>query len=128
MGHHVGIDLAEKLLSIAPKGMAKVFFANSGSEANDTILKLIWYYNNALGRPQKKKVIARTKGYHGTTLAAASLSGLPHMHKAFDLPMPGILHTDCPHYYRFRPDREREDTFATPMADNLEQHHLKGEP
>src|SRR3546814_20294536 len=105
--------------------MAKVFFANSGSEANDTILKLIWYYNNALGRPQKKKVIARTKGYHGTTLAAASLSGLPHMHKAFDLPMPGILHTDCPHYYRLGQDGESEEEFATRMADNLEKMILK---
>ncbi len=128
MGHHVGIDLAEKLLSIAPAGMSKVFFANSGSEANDTILKLIWYYNNALGRPQKKKVIARIKGYHGTTLAAASLSGLPHMHKAFDLPMPGILHTDCPHYYRFGKDGESEEEFATRMADSLEQLILKEGP
>ncbi len=128
MGHHVGIDLAEKLLSIAPPGMAKVFFANSGSEANDTIIKLIWYYNNAIGRPQKKKIIARIKGYHGTTLAAASLSGLPHMHKAFDLPMPGILHTDCPHYYRFGQDGESEEEFATRMADNLEQMILKEGP
>src|SRR3546814_12148669 len=87
MGHHVGIDLAAKLLSIAPKGMAKVFFANSGSEANDTILKLIWYYNNALGRPPTKKVIARTKGDKGQPLAPASRSGLPHMQTAFRLPI-----------------------------------------
>ena len=84
--HDVGIELAEKLLSIAPVPMSKVFFVNSGSEANDTIVKLVWYYNNALGRPAKKKIISRTKAYHGVTVASASLTGLPNNHRDFDLP------------------------------------------
>jgi len=120
MQHDVGVDLAEKLLSMAPPGMSKVFFVNSGSEANDTIVKLVWYYNNALGRPEKKKIIARRKGYHGTTALAASLSGLPHMHTAFDLPFANILHTDCPHWYRFGAPGESEEDFATRMAASLE--------
>ena len=71
----IGIELAEKLLSMAPVPMSKVFFVNSGSEANDTVVKLVWYYNNALGRPRKKKIISRSKAYHGVTVASASLTG-----------------------------------------------------
>ena len=119
--HDVGVDLAEKLVGMAPKGITKAFFTNSGSEANDTIVKLVWYYNNARGRPQKKKIIARQRAYHGTTVAAASLSGLPHMHRAFDLPLPGILHTDCPHHYRYAEPGESEEDFATRLADNLDR-------
>jgi len=114
------IDLAEKLLSMLPVKMSKVFFANSGSEANDTIVKLVWYYNNAVGRPQKKKIIARLKGYHGVTVAAGSLTGLPYAQKGFDLPIANILHTDCPHHYRFAKPGESEEDFATRMADNLD--------
>ncbi|MGH6954257.1 MAG: aminotransferase class III-fold pyridoxal phosphate-dependent enzyme, partial [Alphaproteobacteria bacterium] len=99
--HEYGQALAEKLLALAPAPMSKVFFANSGSEANDSVVKLVWYYNNAVGRPRKKKIIARQKSYHGVTVASASLCGLPKMHEAFDLPIPNILHADCPHYYRF---------------------------
>src|SRR5579871_4379625 len=80
------IDLAEQLLALAPAGLARVLFANSGSEANDQAVKIIWYYNNALGRPEKKKLIARTRGYHGVTVATASLTGLPGNHADFDLP------------------------------------------
>ena len=115
------IDLAEKLIGMAPVPMSKVFFANSGSEANDTAIKLIWYYNNALGRPEKKKIISRTRGYHGVTLAAASLTGLPANHRDFDLPLARILHTDCPHHYRFALEGESEEDFATRLAQNLEQ-------
>ena len=81
--------------------MSKVFFTASGSEANDTQVKLVWYINNALGRPKKKKIIARLKAYHGVTIASASLTGLPLNHADFDLPIAGILHTSCPHHYRF---------------------------
>ncbi len=95
--HEPAIDLAEKLLAMAPVPMSKAFFANSGSEANDTVIKMVWYMNNALGRPQKKKIISRIKGYHGVTVASASLTGLPVNHKSFDLPIAGILHTSCPH-------------------------------
>lgn len=114
------IDLAEKLLSVAPGNMSKVFFANSGSEANDTAIKLIWYINNARGRPEKKKLIARTKGYHGVTVATASLTGLPGNHADFDLPIARVLHTTCPHHYRFGAEGETEEDFATRCADDLE--------
>jgi 4-aminobutyrate--pyruvate transaminase len=119
--HHPGIDLAEKLKQIAPVPMSKVFFANSGSEANDTVVKLVWYYNNALDRPEKKKIIARIKGYHGVTVASASLTGLPNNHRDFDLPIANILHTECPHFYRFGAEGESEEDFATRMAESLDK-------
>ncbi len=118
---NVAIDLAEKLIEIAPVPMSKVFFTNSGSEANDTVVKMVWYYNNAIGRPQKKKIISRLKGYHGVTVAAASLTGLPTNHIDFDLPIANILHTDCPHHYRFGQEGESEEDFASRMAANLEK-------
>ena len=118
--HQPGIDLAERLLELSPVPMSKVFFANSGSEANDTAAKLVWYLNNALGRPEKKKIISRVKAYHGVTIVAASLTGLPKNHEDFDLPIEGILHTDCPHYYRFAEDGESEEDFASRLAANLE--------
>lgn len=118
---NASIDLAEKLKEIAPMPVSKVFFANSGSEANDSLVKLVWYYNNALGRPQKKKIISRWKGYHGVTVAVASLTGLPNNHRDFDLPIANILHTDCPHHYRFAEEGESEEEFATRMANNLEK-------
>lgn len=114
------IELAERLLAIAPVPMSKVFLANSGSEANDTAVKLIWYYNNAVGRPDKKKIISRRKAYHGVTVASASLTGLPNNHRDFDLPIRNILHTDCPHHYRFGLPGESEEAFSQRMADNLE--------
>jgi 4-aminobutyrate--pyruvate transaminase len=124
----VGIQLAEKLLSIAPVPMSKVFFVNSGSEANDTVVKLVWYYNNAVGRPLKKKIISRTKSYHGVTVASASLTGLANNHRDFDLPLERILHVDCPHFYRFGRPGESEEAFATRMADSLEQRILSEGP
>ncbi|MBL4693116.1 MAG: aminotransferase class III-fold pyridoxal phosphate-dependent enzyme, partial [Magnetovibrio sp.] len=99
----------------------KVFFANSGSEAVDTALKLVWYVNNARGRPLKKKIIARDKAYHGSTIAAASLTGLGAMHNAFDLPIDRVLRTACPHHYRFAKPGETEQDFATRLADELDQ-------
>jgi len=116
----VTIDLAEKLISIAPVPMSKVLFANSGSEANDLALKVIWYYNNALGRPEKKKIISRNRAYHGITVATGSLTGLPPVHGDFDLPIDRILHTDCPHYYRGAVEGESEEDFASRCAENLE--------
>ena len=118
--HEPAINLAEKLKQMAPVEMSKVFFANSGSEANDTVIKMVWYMNNALGRPQKKKIVSRIKGYHGVTVAAASLTGLPTNHRSFDLPIAGILHTSCPHYYRFGLEGESEEQFATRCAEELE--------
>ena len=124
----VVIDLSEKLVSMAPDGISKVLYANSGSEATDLAVKLIWYYHNAIGKPEKKKIIARTKGYHGVTVAAASLTGLPHLHADFDLPIDRIMHTDCPHYYRFGKDGESEEDFATRCAENLEKMILDQGP
>ena len=114
------IQLAEKLISLTGGRMAQAFFTNSGSEANDTIIKMVWYYNNALGRPEKKKIIARHKGYHGVTVASASLTGLPGNHRGFDLPLPRILHTRCPHWYREGQPGESEADFADRMAAELE--------
>ena len=115
------IALAEKLIEIAPAPMAKAFFANSGSEANDSLVKIVWYYNNARGRPKKKKIISRHLAYHGVTVASGSLTGIPINHQAFDLPIPGILHTDCPHYARAAEPGESEEAFATRMAENLDR-------
>jgi 4-aminobutyrate--pyruvate transaminase len=126
--HDVGIELAEKLLSTAPVPMSKVFFVNSGSEANDTVVKLVWYYNNALGRPNKKKIISRVKSYHGVTVASASLTGLPNNHRDFDLPIANILHVECPHWYRFGLPGESEEAFATRLAEGLEQRILSEGP
>lgn len=127
-GHEPGVALAEKLLSIAPVPMSKVFFANSGSEANDTAVKLVWYYNNALGRPKKKKIISRLKAYHGVTALAASLTGLPYAHRDFDLPLAGIIHVDCPHHYRFAEKGESEEAFSARLAEALEQRILAEGP
>jgi 4-aminobutyrate--pyruvate transaminase len=101
---------------------------NSGSEANDTVVKLIWYYNNAIGRPRKKKIISRTKAYHGVTVASASLTGLANNHRDFDLPIDRILHVECPHFYRFGLPGETEEAFAGRMADSLEQRILSEGP
>ncbi|GMH06721.1 hypothetical protein Nepgr_008561 [Nepenthes gracilis] len=123
------LDLAKELLeTFTARKMAKAFFVNSGSEANDTQVKLVWYYNNALGRPNKKKFIARSKAYHGSTVISASLSGLPALHQQFDLPAPFVLHTDCPHYWRYHLPGETEEEFATRLANNLENLILKEGP
>src|SRR5260370_17707545 len=100
------IRLADRVLTLfrekADAGhLSKIFFGTSGSDANDTNFKLVRYYNNLLGRPQKKKIISRLGGYHGLTYAAASMTGIPSYHKAFDLPVEGVLHTPCPHFYRY---------------------------
>ena len=126
--HDPAIELAEKLKEIAPVPISKVLFANSGSEANDTQIKLVWYMNNALGRPKKKKIISRKKAYHGVTIASASLTGLAAIQTDFDLPIAGILHTECPHYYRFANEGESEADFSTRLAGELEQMILREGP
>jgi 4-aminobutyrate--pyruvate transaminase len=122
------IELAEKLKEIAPVPISKVFYGASGSDANDTQVKIVWYLNNALGRPQKKKIISRLKGYHGVTVASASLTGLPNNHIDFDLPLPGILHTSCPHHYRFAEPGESEQDFSSRLAAELEEMILREGP
>ncbi|MEK9726228.1 MAG: aspartate aminotransferase family protein [Rhodospirillaceae bacterium] len=116
------IDLAERLVGIAPEGLTKAVFQNSGSEAIDTAIKFVWYYHNAIDKPEKKKIIVRVNAYHGTGIASASLTGLARMHAAFDLPVTDrVLRTDCPHYYRLGQDGETEEEFATRCAENLEK-------
>lgn len=118
--HGPVIDLAEKLVTMAPVPMSKAFFTNSGSEANDTAIKMLWYRSNALGQPQRKKIISRKRGYHGVTIAAASLTGLPANQMSFDLPIANILHTSCPHYWREALPGETEEQFTDRMAADLE--------
>src|SRR4051795_2577672 len=126
--HDPAIALAEKLKEIAPVPTSKIFFCNSGSEANDTQIKLVWYMNNALRRPRKKKIISRQKAYHGVTIASASLTGLPGNQIDFDVPIAGILHTSCPHHYRFAHAGETEEDFATRLAGDLESLILREGP
>ena len=121
--HPIVMELAEKLAAMVPVTDARIFFSNSGSEANDSQIKMLRYYGNAIGKPQKKKIIALDRGYHGVTVAAASLTGLPVMHSHFDLPVEalGILRADCPHYFRGKVDDESEDEFVSRLLKNLEQ-------
>jgi len=121
MSTDVVIECAEALLARAPVPMARVFFGASGSDANETQLKLIWYYNNLLGRPKKKKIISRWNAYHGSGVATASLTGLPGMHTLFDLPIGPILHTTCPHYYRQARAGMTEREFSRHLAHQLEE-------
>ena len=126
--HEAAAELAERLIALMPVKMSKVFFNNSGSEANDSAVKMVWYYNNARGKHRKKKIIARMKGYHGVTVASASLTGLPTNHRDFDLPIAQIRHADCPHHYRFAKPGESEEDFATRLADSLEAQILREDP
>jgi adenosylmethionine-8-amino-7-oxononanoate aminotransferase len=125
--HQVGMDLADKLTAMLPVENAKVFFGNSGSDANDSQIKMLRYYNNAIGKPEKFKIIARERSYHGVTLAAACLTGLHANHTYFDLPFEalGILRTDAPHYYRGALPGESEEQFVDRIVNNLEQLILK---
>ncbi|MBL9055378.1 MAG: aminotransferase class III-fold pyridoxal phosphate-dependent enzyme [Rhodobacteraceae bacterium] len=115
-----GILLAEKLLELAPVPMSKVLFQSSGSEANDTAVKLAWYHFAAQGRPEKRKIIGRMRGYHGTSIASASITGLPHLHRDFHLPLPNFLHVTCPHFYREGRPGEMEEQFSTRLAEELD--------
>jgi 4-aminobutyrate--pyruvate transaminase len=114
------IELAERLIALAPAPMSKVFFANSGSEINDTAMKIVWYYHNAIGKPKKKKIISRIRAYHGVTIASASLTGLPNNHRDFDLPIDRVLHTDCPGFYRYGEPGESEAAFVDRCVASLE--------
>ena len=115
------IELSEKLISIAPKSMGKVYLVNSGSEAVDTAMKMVWYYHNAIGKPEKKKIISRLRAYHGVTVAAGSLTALAYAQNGWDLPIDRVLHCDTPCYYRYGENDETEEEFATRLADNLDK-------
>ena len=126
--HEPAIELAEKIKDLLPVPMSRVFYCSSGSEANDTQVKLTWYMNNALGKQAKKKFISRKKGYHGVTLVAASMTGLPLNHGSFDLPFDFVKHTSTPHFWREGRDGETEEEFSKRMADDLEQMILAEGP
>ena len=127
-GTDASITLAKMIIDRAPEGMSRVYFGLSGSDANETNIKLIWYYNNVLGRPEKKKIISRWRGYHGSGVMTGSLTGLELFHNAFDLPRAPILHTEAPYYFR-REDRSMsEEQFSQHCADKLEEMILAEGP
>lgn len=126
--HEPSTLLAEKVISMAPEGLKHVFFTNSGGEANDSAIKFVWYYNNALGRPDKKKFIARQGAYHGITIAAGSLTGLQANQRGFDLPLPFAKHVTNPHHYRNALPGESEEAFAERLAAELEAMILEEGP
>ncbi|MGF1659173.1 MAG: aminotransferase [Rubrimonas sp.] len=115
------VELAEKLKDLAPAPMSKVFYQSSGSEANESQIKMAWYYNNARGKTVKKKIVSRQKGYHGVSIFSASLTGLPYNHKDFDLPVSDrVKHVGCPHHWRFAEPGESERDFAARLAAELD--------
>lgn len=126
--HEPSIRLAEKIVEMTPEPLTRVFFTNSGSEANDTVVKMLWYMNNALGRPEKKKFLARTRGYHGITVASGSLTGLPNNHRDFDLPAIPVRHLTCPHLYRSGLPGETEEAFTARLVAEAEETILAEGP
>ena len=122
------IVLAERLVKMSPARLAKAFFTNSGSEAVDTVVKMIWYYNTGRGEPEKKTFISRVNAYHGITIASGSLTGLPNNHRDFDLPIIPVKHVGCPHFWRFGLPGETEEAFATRLAGELERTILDAGP
>ncbi len=115
------ILLAEKLIKMAPGDLTKVFFGCSGSDANDTLMKVVWHYHYILGQPEKKKIISRKGSYHGTSISSASLTGLTSFHKPYNLPLPEVLHTEMPHYYRDAREGMSEDGYVTYLVGLLEE-------
>lgn len=119
------IDLASRLIEMAPPPLnsanSKVFFANSGSEAIDSAIKIVWYYHNAIGKSKKKMILSRQHAYHGVTVAGASLTGLPILHKSFDLPIISVKHLTVPHYPRMSKTNESEEAFTERLIQELEQ-------
>ena len=119
-GSEPAIRLAHMIAERAPKGLSHVYFGLSGSDANETNIKLVWYYNNILGRPEKKKIISRWRGYHGSGVMTGSLTGLKVFHNQFDLPRPPILHTRAPYYFRREDHTQSEKSFSRQCAEELE--------
>ena len=118
------IQLAEKIIEVSPFNKGKVFFCNSGSEANDTAVKILWMLNNRQGKSQKRKIITRINAYHGVTLGASSMTGKEYI-KEFGMPLNNFIHTDCPHYWKFKNKNETEEDFTKRMATSLEKLILK---
>jgi L-2,4-diaminobutyrate transaminase len=127
-GTEASITLSKMIIDRAPEGMSKVYFGLSGSDANETNIKLIWYYNNVLGRPEKKKIISRWRGYHGSGVMTGSLTGLHLFHNAFDLPRAPVLHTEAPYYFRREDRSQTEEQFSQHCAAKLEEMILAEGP
>ncbi len=121
------LELSDKIIEVSPFDDGRVFFCNSGSEANDTMVKMLWMLNKMRGNPQKRKIITRINGYHGVTLGATSMTGKPY-NEVFQLPLDGFIHADCPHYWKFAKENETEEDFTDRMAKNLEDLILKEDP
>ncbi|WP_439154174.1 aspartate aminotransferase family protein [Yoonia sp.] len=119
-GTEASITLSKMIMDRAPAHMSKVYFGMSGSDANETNIKLVWYYNNILGRPEKKKIISRWRGYHGSGLMTGSMTGLEFFHNKFDLPLSQVLHTDTPYYFRRADNDQTEEEFTTQCVASLE--------
>ncbi len=120
-GTEASITLAKMILDRVPDYMSRVYFGLSGSDANETNIKMIWYYNNILGRPEKKKIISRWRGYHGSGLMTGSLTGLELFHKKFDLPLSQVIHTEAPYYFRRQDKTLSEEAFSDYCANELEK-------
>lgn len=127
-GTEASITLARMIIERAPSHMSRVYFGLSGSDANETNIKLIWYYNNILGRPEKKKIISRWRGYHGSGVMTGSLTGLALFHAHFDLPRAPILHTEAPYYFRRADRSQTEEEFSAHCAAKLEEMILSEGP
>jgi putrescine aminotransferase len=122
--HPPAIELAAKLAEVTPSGLERIFFAGSGSEANDSVVKIVRYFWNLMGRPEKKTIISRRYGYHGVTVAAASMSGMTPMHGAFDLPLPGFAHVETPYQFELGAG-EDPAAFGVRLARELEAKILE---
>ena len=122
------IRLTERILDLAPDNMRRIVYGNSGSDANDTQVKLVRRYNNVRGLPQKKKIISRFSAYHGSTIASGSLTGIPLVHRTFDLPIEGVLHTHMHDFHRRPFDIADMDTYVRWLADELEALILREGP
>lgn len=120
-GTKASVTLAKMIIDRSPENMSRVYFGQSGSDANETNVKLVWYYNNVLGRPEKKKIISRWRGYHGSGLMTGSLTGLELFHKKFDLPLNNVLHTEAPYYFRREDPSMSEEQFSAHCASELEK-------
>jgi L-2,4-diaminobutyrate transaminase len=128
MSTDLAAELAAKIIGMAPKNMSKVFFGNSGSDANDTNAKIVWFYNNALGRPNKKKIISRLRGYHGVTVLSGGLTGLKNLHDGFDIPLNMIRHVRAPHRLWEKEPGMSDSDFAQTLAQELEDLIIKEGP
>ena len=127
-GTEASITLARMIVERAPAHMSRVYFGLSGSDANETNIKLIWYYNNVLGRPEKKKIISRWRGYHGSGVMTGSLTGLALFHSHFDLPRAPVLHTEAPYFFRRADRNQSEEQFSAHCAEKLEEMILAEGP